>query len=109
MSRPSSPNGVSRFQVILPTPVREWLESQARVRDGMAKARGDHAVKISHLITRAVEFYMAHPELVDAWDCSRNTTKPRETERALRFYQRFKKPVSALLKEEGFCDGDSKP
>ena len=109
MARKPNPHGISRAQVLFPTPDKEWLETQARKRDSTSKAHGGHSVKISHLVTNAVEFYMAHPDLVDAWlrDRQHQAADINDELRdvvvrdALRFYRGNRKLARAYLKDNG--------
>ena len=98
MARKRNPQGISRTQILFPTPDKEWLETQARQRDAASKANGGHAVKMSHLVTNAVEFYQANTALVDAWLRNRQAGADKEISDALRFLRGNRKLATAFLK-----------
>jgi hypothetical protein len=101
MPRKRNPLGISRTQILLPTPDRKWLETQAKQRDTASKANGGHAVKMSHLVTNAVEFFEANTELVDGWIRSRqsvDTATKKEVRDALRFFRGNRKLGRAFLR-----------
>ena len=101
MPRKPNPLGTVRTQVMLPVPVKEWLDSKASERDKASKAIRGRAVKMSHLVTNAVEFMRANPEVVEAWARNREVADPlkqREVREALSFFHGNRKLANAFLR-----------
>jgi hypothetical protein len=88
VARKANPEGITRTQVLFPTPDKVWLETEAYQRDTASKSNGGRSVKVSHLVTNAIEFYRANTALVDAWIRDRAAIEPpskRELSAAVRF------------------------
>ena len=80
--------------MLFPTPDKVWLETEAYQRDTASKSNGGRSVKVSHLVTNAIEFYRANTALVDAWIRDRaaiDLPSKKELSAALRSYRSNRK------------------
>ena len=59
--------GCSRIAVFLPRPTHEWLAEESYQRNKASRAHGGKAVSASALVRNALDFYKAHPEVVDSF------------------------------------------
>jgi len=94
--------------VLFPTPDKVWLETEAYQRDTASKSNGGRSVKVSHLVTNAIEFYRANTALVDAWIRDRATIdlpSKKELSAALRSYR---SNLKLSNRREGPPNGDTR-
>ncbi len=59
--------GSIRIAVFLPRPTNEWLAEESYQRNKASQAHGGKAVSASSLVRNALDFYKAHPEVVDSF------------------------------------------
>lgn len=59
--------GSIRIAVFLPRPTNEWLAEESYQRNKASQAQGGKAVSASSLVRNALDFYKAHPDLVDGF------------------------------------------
>jgi len=59
--------GSSRIAVFLPRPTHDWLAEESYQRNRASQAHGGKAVSASALVRNALDFYRAHPGVVDSF------------------------------------------
>lgn len=57
--------GSVRTALFLTTDQSNWLKEEAHYRDRQSRAQRGHAVSASALVRNALDFYRAHPAIVD--------------------------------------------